>query len=140
LIDKVMSSVEPAPVVTVFPNWSSTETLKLVSAVPAVPVAGGSVVKTTLVGGAGVLVSAKLRGLGVVAGEVTATLYEPAVLFAVKVSELAMPFVPVTAVQDATAVPPVARHVPPLEAARKVPLAPDAGAVNVTTAPETALP
>jgi hypothetical protein len=45
---RAIVSVEPVPVVTTFPYWSSTETAKLVSAVPAVAVAGGSTVKATL--------------------------------------------------------------------------------------------
>ena len=58
-----------------------------------------------------------------------------------KVSELASPVALVVAVHEATAVPPVARHVPPLVVAKSVPLAPVvAGAVKVTVAPETGLP
>ena len=58
-----------------------------------------------------------------------------------KVSELARPVALVVAVHEATAVPPVARQVPPFVVARKVPLAPvAAGAVKVTVAPETGLP
>ena len=60
---------------------------------------------------------------------------------AVKVSELARPVALVVAVHEATAVPPVARQVPPLVEAKTVPLAPvAAGAVKVTVAPETGLP
>ena len=60
---------------------------------------------------------------------------------AVKVSELARPVALVVAVHEATAVPPVARQVPPLVEAKTVPLAPVvAGAVKVTVAPETGLP
>ena len=45
------------------------------------------------------------------------------------------------AVHEATAVPPLARQVPPLVVAKNVPLAPvAAGAVKVTVAPETGLP
>ena len=53
--------VSPLPVlapVSTLPKVSSTFTTKLVSAVPAVPVAGGSVVKTTLAGAAGLIVMA----------------------------------------------------------------------------------
>ena len=58
-----------------------------------------------------------------------------------KVSELARPLVFVVAVHEVTAVPPLARQVPPLVAAKRVPLAPVvAGAVKVTVAPETGLP
>jgi hypothetical protein len=42
---KAMVSVEPVPLVMVLPKASSTDTLKVVRAVPAVPVAGGSGVK-----------------------------------------------------------------------------------------------
>jgi len=60
---------------------------------------------------------------------------------ALKLSELARPVALVVAVQLATAVPPVAKQVPPLAEANKVPLAPlVAGAVKVTVAPETGLP
>ena len=58
-----------------------------------------------------------------------------------KVSELARPVALVVAVHEATAVPPVAKQVPPLVVAKTVPLAPlVAGAVKVTVAPETGLP
>ena len=50
-----MESAESAPVVTTLPYWSSTDTTKVVRAVPAVPVAGGSVVKTTLLAAAGLM-------------------------------------------------------------------------------------
>ena len=57
-----------------------------------------------------------------------------------KVRELARPVALVVAVHEATAVPPLARQVPPLVEAKTVPLAPlVAGAVKVTVAPETGL-
>ena len=88
-----------------------------------------------------VLVAAKLTGLGVVPVEVAPTLYVPAWVSALKVSELARPVALVVLVHEATGVPPVARQVPPLVVAKKVPLAPvAAGAVKVTVAPETGLP
>ena len=90
---------------------------------------------------AAVLVAVKLTGLGVVPVEVAPTLYVPAWVSAVKVSELARPVALVVLVHEATGVPPVARQVPPLVVAKKVPLAPvAAGAVKVTVAPETGLP
>ena len=48
---RVIESVAPAlPAVSTLPFASSTDTAKLVRAVPATPVAGGSVVKITLLG------------------------------------------------------------------------------------------
>jgi hypothetical protein len=60
-----------------------------------------------------------------VPGVVAVTLYEPAVLFAVNTAAVATPLVFVVAV-----------FTPPAN----VPLAPDPGAVNVTTTPPTGLP
>ncbi len=47
---RAIVSVDPVPVVITLPLAFSTETAKLASAAPAVVVAGGSTVKTTLVG------------------------------------------------------------------------------------------
>ena len=65
----------------------------------------------------------------------------PAWVSALKVSELARPLALVVAVHEATAVPPVARQVPPLVEAKtcRWPRV-VAGAVKVTVAPETGLP
>jgi len=126
---------------TGLPYWSATRTSKVVEkAVPTVVVwlLPCTIVIESLVVLA-VFVSEKLSGFGVAPEEVTLTLYEPAVVLAVKVSELARPPVLVVAVHEATAEPPVERQVPPFDAAKKVPLGPLEGAVKVTVAPETGL-
>jgi hypothetical protein len=71
-----------------------------------------------------VFVRAKLAGV-CTPGVDAVTMYDPAVPFAVNIAEVATPDEFVTAVVD-----------PPA----KVPLAPDAGAVKVTTTPFTGLP
>jgi hypothetical protein len=99
---RAMVSPDPAPVVTTLPYWSSTETAKLVKAVPAVAVVGGSTVKTTLLAAAAVTV---------VGGALVAVVRVREESVAVKVQ--VVPLVIVTALKVAT--PPVAvtESVPP---------------------------
>jgi hypothetical protein len=52
-----MVSVAPVPDVFTLPNWSSTLAVNDVQSDPAVAVVGGSVVKTTLLAAAGVMVT-----------------------------------------------------------------------------------
>jgi hypothetical protein len=53
-------SIDPVPVGTTLPNWSSTETLKVANATPIVPVVGGTVVYAILVAAVGVTATAAL--------------------------------------------------------------------------------
>ena len=100
---RVIESVAPVlPAVSTLPFASSTETAKLVRAVPAAPVAGGSVVKTTLLGAAGVTV---------VAGSLVAVMRVRVESVAIKVQ--LVPLVIVTALKVATPLAAVAESVPP---------------------------
>lgn len=84
-------------------------------------------VAVRVVAGAAVLVSAKLACVNV--PDEATTSYNPTVEFAVKVFEVAWPFVPVTSISIVEG-----------GVVANVPLTPEAGAVKVTETPLTGLP